>query len=581
MNDEAKRKRLGRLAEALKQDDVQRRQHQENMSSLGKALGPVEAKLNGLIESFQSDWPERQQEQQPSSVAALLYHCPLSSPQTTLVQWGTLPLPMQKQYLELASSNMLLTTSNTASMNEDTVVEVPVSLLVPIDSDAAGRMTAGGTTSTGQPTVPTGNAPTNSAPLPTASSSVSKRPLGGNLTNKLHEYTRGTAGQTKPFRPGGIDPADLRSDGNAEDADHVVSIGAIEQNKKVLQQGARASWKDGNLLTAPPGVNFKVGIGWEEVYDEDAPVPYGNKQEGRDSTAMSDESNIPDLQNENDNSIEDAAAKRSFDSSTDQQQSSSMLWDQDIFEDDSLFGDSSSDEDDDDDDDDDEDDDDDDDDGGDGASDGNEKGGKDEDDDDDDEQPSTKHQKDTTDNQTIETAATPDDVDVLLNEFTILDDATRKQKAANTAAPNNNPLKLAKVHDQMAQQTTRKAWAVTKLLPIDDFNSWIPNPAMVFPFTLDDFQQQAVARLERSESIFVAAHTSAGKTVCAEYAIALCQQHCTRLIYTSPIKALSNQKYRDFCKKFGADNVGLVTGDIQLNVDDASCLIMTTEILRS
>ena len=80
-----------------------------------------------------------------------------------------------------------------------------------------------------------------------------------------------------------------------------------------------------------------------------------------------------------------------------------------------------------------------------------------------------------------------------------------------------------------------------------------------------------MARLERAECIFVAAHTSAGKTVCAEYAIALARKHCTRAIYTSPIKALSNQKYRDFKKKF--EDVGLITGDIQI-APDSSCLIM-------
>ena len=66
--------------------------------------------------------------------------------------------------------------------------------------------------------------------------------------------------------------------------------------------------------------------------------------------------------------------------------------------------------------------------------------------------------------------------------------------------------------------------------------------------------------------------------MCAEYAIALARKHCTRAVYTSPIKALSNQKYRDFKTKF--DDVGLITGDMQIS-PDSSCLIMTTEILRS
>ena len=101
---------------------------------------------------------------------------------------------------------------------------------------------------------------------------------------------------------------------------------------------------------------------------------------------------------------------------------------------------------------------------------------------------------------------------------------------------------------------------------------------MKFPFELDSFQKQAVMRLERRECVFVAAHTSAGKTVVAEYAIAMAKKHMSRTIYTSPIKALSNQKYRDFRERF--EDVGLITGDVSVN-PDASCLIMTTEILRS
>lgn len=75
--------------------------------------------------------------------------------------------------------------------------------------------------------------------------------------------------------------------------------------------------------------------------------------------------------------------------------------------------------------------------------------------------------------------------------------------------------------------------------------------------------------LERNECVFVAAHTSAGKTVVAEYAIALAAKHLTRAIYTSPIKTLSNQKFREFKKTFG--DVGLVTGDVSINPAGATC----------
>jgi ATP-dependent RNA helicase DOB1 len=104
------------------------------------------------------------------------------------------------------------------------------------------------------------------------------------------------------------------------------------------------------------------------------------------------------------------------------------------------------------------------------------------------------------------------------------------------------------------------------------------NPARVWPFTLDPFQQVAVASIQREESVLVSAHTSAGKTVVAEYAIAQSLKNNQRVIYTSPIKALSNQKYREFAADFG--DVGLMTGDVTIN-PTATCLVMTTEILRS
>ncbi|KAH0543677.1 hypothetical protein FGG08_001992 [Glutinoglossum americanum] len=113
---------------------------------------------------------------------------------------------------------------------------------------------------------------------------------------------------------------------------------------------------------------------------------------------------------------------------------------------------------------------------------------------------------------------------------------------------------------------------------IPNFRELVPDMAKEWPFELDTFQKEAVYHLENGDSVFVAAHTSAGKTVVAEYAIALAAKHMTKAIYTSPIKALSNQKFRDFRQTF--DEVGILTGDVQIN-PDASCLIMTTEILRS
>ncbi|GMF11215.1 unnamed protein product [Phytophthora lilii] len=123
-------------------------------------------------------------------------------------------------------------------------------------------------------------------------------------------------------------------------------------------------------------------------------------------------------------------------------------------------------------------------------------------------------------------------------------------------------------------------WASMASVDVRNFHEKVPEMAMKYDFELDVFQKECIVHLERHECVFVAAHTSAGKTVIAEYAIAMSQKHMTRTIYTSPIKALSNQKYRDFRTKFGPDNVGLITGDVSIN-PEASCLVMTTEILRS
>ncbi|XP_068695347.1 superkiller complex protein 2-like [Montipora foliosa] len=132
----------------------------------------------------------------------------------------------------------------------------------------------------------------------------------------------------------------------------------------------------------------------------------------------------------------------------------------------------------------------------------------------------------------------------------------------------------------VTEKPVKQQWAVKINVtePVKDFHKRVPNMAHKWPFELDTFQKQAVLCLENNECVFVAAHTSAGKTVVAEYAIALANKHMTKTVYTSPIKALSNQKFREFKDTF--EDVGLLTGDVQIR-PEASCLIMTTEILRS
>jgi antiviral helicase SKI2 len=458
--------------------EAKRRAKESETAAVQKHLNKI-WQQHGMQAPFEGAWIRPL----PSS----LYKTPLSAPQTTLAMWSSLPKPTQDKL--------------TAKPNALGIVEVPLAAFVPGEQGT----------------------------------SLEQRPLAGNLANKLKEYTRGVPGQTKPFRAGGVDVVEELQ------VNPFHTPEAIQRAQKPLDQGTETSWKDGSLFTAPPGLDFDVGLGWEDVYST-KPAPARE-------TSMGD-SPLPDASQSRD----ERGAQAQGDKTT-AEYTTQGVWERGYFDDDSLFGETSSDE-------------------------------SDEDEDDDIEDQETAElssipesplpkEELMDDNEFITTGA--DDVDELLSALFVHDVV----KKSLTELPTNNPLQLAHEHAETARNTARKTWAVTKLLPISDFNSLIPNPAMTFPFTLDDFQQQAIARLERSESIFVAAHTSAGKTVCAEYAIALCKQHCTRFIYTSPIKALSNQKFRDFCQKFGAENVGLVTGDMQINVDDSTCLIMTTEILRS
>ncbi|MGZ3608692.1 MAG: DEAD/DEAH box helicase [Ktedonobacteraceae bacterium] len=101
-----------------------------------------------------------------------------------------------------------------------------------------------------------------------------------------------------------------------------------------------------------------------------------------------------------------------------------------------------------------------------------------------------------------------------------------------------------------------------------------------YPFPIDNFQLEAIAHLAADRSVMVAAPTGTGKTLVAEYAIWQAQQRGQRVIYTTPLKALSNQKYRDLRTLYGFDAVGLVTGDI-VEHSAASIVIMTTEVYRN
>ena len=103
---------------------------------------------------------------------------------------------------------------------------------------------------------------------------------------------------------------------------------------------------------------------------------------------------------------------------------------------------------------------------------------------------------------------------------------------------------------------------------------------LLFPFELDQFQLDAIASLNAGRSVVVCAPTGSGKTLIGEYAIYRALARGKRVFYTTPLKALSNQKLRDFREKFGYDMVGLLTGDASIN-RDAPILVMTTEIFRN
>ncbi|WP_035740171.1 DEAD/DEAH box helicase [Parafrankia elaeagni] len=101
-----------------------------------------------------------------------------------------------------------------------------------------------------------------------------------------------------------------------------------------------------------------------------------------------------------------------------------------------------------------------------------------------------------------------------------------------------------------------------------------------YPFGLDPFQSEAVEALARGEGVLVAAPTGAGKTIVGEFAAHLALATGTRCFYTTPIKALSNQKYADLVARYGAASIGLLTGDTSRN-GDAPVVVMTTEVLRN
>ena len=113
-----------------------------------------------------------------------------------------------------------------------------------------------------------------------------------------------------------------------------------------------------------------------------------------------------------------------------------------------------------------------------------------------------------------------------------------------------------------------------------DTGSQVARFAALYPFGLDPFQVRACQALEAGDGVLVAAPTGAGKTVVGEFAVHLALAEGRKCFYTTPIKALSNQKYADLVRRHGADAIGLLTGDNTIN-GEAQVVVMTTEVLRN
>ncbi|MFJ2113467.1 DEAD/DEAH box helicase, partial [Streptomyces sp. NPDC087850] len=122
-------------------------------------------------------------------------------------------------------------------------------------------------------------------------------------------------------------------------------------------------------------------------------------------------------------------------------------------------------------------------------------------------------------------------------------------------------------------------YAAARIRAADEATALAPFREM-YEFGLDPFQIEACQALEAGKGVLVAAPTGSGKTIVGEFAVHLALAEGRKCFYTTPIKALSNQKYTDLAKRYGADKVGLLTGDNSVN-SDAPVVVMTTEVLRN
>lgn len=377
-----------------------------------------------------------------------MYNCPISEPRTTIVPYNWLPKRVQDK-VDLSKARVFADHASSidnddADDNDDddnVIVEIPIAWM---DAEEVTEK------------------------ISLVADSLAGQRRQGNLRDKLTEYTRGSRLQ-QPFRPGGLGPsaatvaADNHKKGN-HDMNSSNSIEEIQRHQKVLEQDTVESWRQGILLTAPPGVSFQVGLSWESLHGEplDALTERTTKEKEDITNDM-----IPLVEQ-----VTTIQPPRTM---------SVPLFSKSYFDDDSLFGSSSS---------------------SDGSS-------SDEDEDNEEKVDAEKKNEDAMVEVTVPTTIATttasqggergvddagEDIDTLLAELTL--DPMKSKKKIDLPT---NPLDLAERQARDQLNSTRKEWANTKYLPIRDFDALIPNPALVYPFTLDDFQQQAIARLERNE----------------------------------------------------------------------------------
>lgn len=122
-------------------------------------------------------------------------------------------------------------------------------------------------------------------------------------------------------------------------------------------------------------------------------------------------------------------------------------------------------------------------------------------------------------------------------------------------------------------------YAAARIRAAEEASALAPFREM-YEFDLDPYQVDACKALEAGKGVLVAAPTGSGKTIVGEFAVHLALEQGRKCFYTTPIKALSNQKYADLVKRYGADKVGLLTGDNSVN-SEAPVVVMTTEVLRN